>query len=412
MLARPSALSALAFAIQSAAKFDYPADRTLSYVLREKRVGSQDRVVVAEGYYAWLRHRLSVEAIAGDGAKFDAIALAALARQFRRRVKVPPGEEDRYAKFLKADEALGPHPRRELPTWLWDRLGVQYGNDERLALADSLLEPAGFDLRVNTLKAKRDAVLGRLQKEGFPDARATPLSPVGIRLPHRVDISRHPLFEDGTLEVQDEGSQLLAQIVGAKRGEMVIDFCAGAGGKTLALAAMMASTGRLYACDVSERRLDNLGPRLARSGASNVQTVRIENEHDKRLDKFIGKADRVLVDAPCSGLGTLKRNPDLKWRQSPTSVKELVEKQKSILAAASRLVRPGGRLVYATCSVLTEENEKIAESFLEANPGWIIVPSSLRGEEAGESRFAQLLPHRDGCDGFFAAVFERSTSED
>ena len=398
MLLRPSALSALAFAIQSAAKFDYPADRTLSYVLREKRVGSLDRQLVAEGYYAWLRHRLSVEAIAGDGAKFDAIALAALARQFRRRVKVPPGEEDRYAKFLKADEALGPHPRRELPTWLWDRLGVQYGNEERLALADSLLEPASFDLRVNTLKAKRDAILGRLQKEGFPDARATPLSPVGIRLPHRVDISRHPLFEDGTLEVQDEGSQLLAHIVGAKRGEMVIDFCAGAGGKTLALAAMMASTGRLYACDVSERRLDNLGPRLAR----------IENENDKRLDKFIGKADRVLVDAPCSGLGTLKRNPDLKWRQSPTSVKELVEKQKSILAAASRLVRPGGRLVYATCSVLTEENEKIAESFLEANPGWIIVPSSLRGEEAGESRFAQLLPHRDGCDGFFAAVFERT----
>ena len=176
MLARPSALSALAFAIQSAAKFDYPADRTLSYVLREKRVGSQDRVVVAEGYYAWLRHRLSVEAIAGDGAKFDAIALAALARQFRRRVKVPPGEDDRYAKFLKADEALGPHPRRELPTWLWDRLGAQYGNDDRLALADALLEPAAFDLRVNTLKAKRDTILGRLQKEGFPDARATPLS--------------------------------------------------------------------------------------------------------------------------------------------------------------------------------------------------------------------------------------------
>jgi len=407
MLARPSALSALAFAIQSAAKFDYPADRTLSYVLREKRVGSQDRVIVAEGYYAWLRHRLSVETIAGDNAKFDALALAALARQFRRRVTVPAGEQDRYAKFLKTDETLGPHPRRELPAWLWDRLGVQYGNDERVAIADALLEPAPLDLRVNSLKAKRDSILERLRKEGFPDARPTPLSPVGIRMPNRVDISRHPLFEDGTIEVQDEGSQLLAHIVGARRGEMVIDFCAGAGGKTLAMAATMASTGRLYALDINERRLDNLGPRLARSGASNVQTMRIESEHDKKIDKFAGKADRVLVDAPCSGLGTLKRNPDLKWRQSPASVRELVEKQKSILAAASNLVKPGGRLVYATCSLLTEENEKIAEDFRANHAGWTSVPSSLRGEEGGQT-FTQLLPHRDGCDGFFAAVFERA----
>jgi 16S rRNA (cytosine967-C5)-methyltransferase len=418
MLLRPAALSALAFAIQSASKFEYPADRTLSYVLREKRVGSQDRPLVAEGFYAWLRHRLSVEAIAFEGGKpkdeFAALALAALVRQFRRRVTAPAGEIDRYTKYLKADETLGPHARRELPAWLWDRLGAQYGNEERIALAEELLKPASFDLRVNTLKAKRDDVLQRLRKEGFSDARATLLSDVGIRLQQlelgRVDISRHELFEDGTIEVQDEGSQLLAKLVGAKRGEFVIDFCAGAGGKTLALAAMMASTGRLYAMDNNERRLDNLNPRLARSGASNVQTVRIENEHDKKLDKFIGKADRVLVDAPCSGLGTLKRNPDLKWRQSPASVKELIEIQKSILAAASKLVRTGGRLVYATCSLLTEENEKVAEHFLATNEGWKVVPASLRGEEASESSpYASLLPHRDGCDGFFAAVFERTT---
>ena len=408
MLLRSSALNALAFAIQSAAKFDYPADRTLSHVLREKRVGSQDRIAVAEGYYAWLRHRLSVERIAGDGASFEALALAALARQFRRRVKVPPGEEDRYAKFLKADEALGAHPRRELPAWLWDRLGVQFGDEARLALAEALLAPANFDLRVNTLKARRDAILARLQQEGFPEARATPRSAVGIRLPHRVDISRHALFEDGTLEVQDEGSQLLAQLVGARRGEMVIDFCAGAGGKTLALAAAMAGSGRLYALDVNERRLDNLGPRLARSGASNVQAVRIDDEHDARLDRFVGKADRVLVDAPCSGLGTLRRNPDLKWRQSPASVNELAAKQRSILGAAARLVRPGGRLIYATCSLLAEENERVAEDFLAKHAGWQLLPASLRGEAEAAQPFARLTPHEDGCDGFFAAVFERA----
>jgi 16S rRNA (cytosine967-C5)-methyltransferase len=418
MYLRISALNALAFAIQSASKFEYPADRTLSYVLREQRVGSLDRPLVAEGFYAWLRHRLSVEAIVGDEAKnvkneqrFIALALAACARQFRRRITPPAGETDRYAKYLKIEETLGPHARRELPAWLWDRLGLQYGDETRIALAESLLKPASFDLRVNTLKAKRDAVLARLRKEGFDNARATPLSEIGIRLQHheleRVDISRHELFEDGSIEVQDEGSQLLATLVGAKRGEMVIDFCAGAGGKTLALAAMMASTGRLYAVDVSERRLDNLGPRLARSGASNVQAIRIEDETDKKLDKFIGKADRVLVDAPCSGLGTLKRNPDLKWRQSPASVKELVALQARILASAARLVKPGGRLVYATCSLLAEENEKIAHQFAQANADFKFVPSSFHGEANAEQPFAQLLPHRDECDGFFAAVFER-----
>jgi 16S rRNA (cytosine967-C5)-methyltransferase len=413
MYLRPSALSALAFAIQSASKFEYPADRTLSYTLREQRVGSQDRPLVAEGFYAWLRHRLSVEAIAGDGAKPEVLALAALARQFRRRVTVPPGETDRYTKFLKIDETLGAHARRELPAWLWDRLGAQYGNEERIALAEDLLKPAAFDLRVNTLKARRDDVLARLKKEGFADARATPFSDVGIRLQQlelgRVDISRHELFEDGSIEVQDEGSQLLAKLVGAKRGEFVIDFCAGAGGKTLALAAMMANTGRLYAFDNNERRLDNLSPRLARSGASNVQTTRIDDENDKKLDKFFGKADRVLVDAPCSGLGTLKRNPDLKWRQSPASVKELVQIQKNILNAASKLVKTGGRLTYATCSLLAEENEKVAEDFLATSGGWKVIPVSMRGDEPNsEKPFAQLLPHRDGCDGFFAAVFEKS----
>ena len=164
------------------------------------------------------------------------------------------------------------------------------------------------------------------------------------------------------MEVQDEGSQLLAALVDAKRGEMVVDFCAGAGGKTLALGAAMRNTGRLYAFDVSGHRLESLKPRLARSGLSNVHPAQIAHERDDRIKRLAGKIDRVLVDAPCSGLGTLRRNPDLKWRQSPKSLEELQAKQSAILAGAARLLKPGGRLVYATCSLLPQENERVAEA--------------------------------------------------
>src|SRR6185369_2246042 len=181
-------------------------------------------------------------------------------------------------------------------------------------------------------------------------------------------LQEHPLFLSGAIEVQDEGSQLLGYLVAPKRGELVIDFCAGAGGKTLLLGALMRSTGRLYAYDVSDKRLSKLKPRAARAGLSNVHPVVLDNENDIRVKRMAGKADRVLVDAPCSGLGTLRRNPDLKWRQSPESVAELTAKQSAILTAAARLVKPGGRLVYATCSLLEEENEAIVAAFLASYP--------------------------------------------
>jgi 16S rRNA (cytosine967-C5)-methyltransferase len=421
LILRPAALDTLAFAIGEVRAFDRPADRLLSHVLRERRVGSQDRPIVAEGFYAFLRHRLTVEAVAaptspGKRGTTDprALALAALAVHFRRRLTVPAGEVDRYEKFLDALEAAGPHPRRELPAWLWDRLSQSYG-ERRTALAEALLAPAPLDLRVNTLRAKRDTVLARLQAEGFPDAQPTPYAEQGIRIPNvpgrRIDLARHPLVEDGAIEVQDEGSQLLVDVVGARRGEFVVDFCAGAGGKTLALAARMASTGRLYAFDTNERRLANLGPRLARSGATNIQTQVITDEHDPRLARLAGKADRVLVDAPCSGLGTLRRNPDLKWRQSPESIRELTALQASILDAAARLVRPGGRLVYATCSLLREENEAIVEAFLAAHAEqW-----SMSRERLLEDRWHEadgrlsLAPDTHDCDGFFAAVLVKTS---
>ena len=201
-------------------------------------------------------------------------------------------------------------------------------------------------------------------------------------------------------------------LVAPRRSDMVVDFCAGAGGKTLLLAALMRSQGRLYAFDVSAHRLSRLKPRLARSRLSNVQPTLIEHERDPHIKRLAGKIDRVLVDAPCSGLGTLRRNPDLKWRQTPSSIAELALKQAKILAAAATLVKRGGRLVYATCSVLPEENEAIVEGFLARHEDFESSDAAAEMARAGialdTGRLLRLLPHRHGCDGFFAAVMERA----
>ena len=211
-------------------------------------------------------------------------------------------------------------------------------------------------------------------------------------------------------EVQDEGSQLLGYLLEPKRGEMVVDLCAGAGGKTLLLGALMKNTGRLYAFDVSDKRLVKLKPRLARSGLSNVHPARIDHERDSKIKRLAGKIQRVLVDAPCSGLGTLRRNPDLKWRQNEASVAELTLKQAAILDAAAKLVRPGGRVVYATCSLLAAENEKIIEAFLASHPDFALIPASTVLARQGivvDGDMLRLLPHQHHTDGFFAAVLDK-----
>jgi len=230
----------------------------------------------------------------------------------------------------------------------------------------------------------------------------------------KMTISRHVLFTDGKIEVQDEGSQLLAQLVAPRRGEMIADFCAGAGGKSLAMGALMRNSGRIYAFDISEKRLQNLGIRLKRSGLSNLHSQLISSETDPKLKRLNGKFDRVLVDAPCSGLGTLRRNPDLKWRQKPQDVLELTVKQTNILARAAKLVKAGGRLIYATCSLLQDENEQIAEAFLKGNPDFILVPAnSILAQQQinlDTGNYLKLLPHLHQTDGFFAAVFEKANA--
>lgn len=399
--------------------FAHPADAVVSNYFRNHRtLGHQDRGVVAEASFAVLRRwRLLNLLAAVDGAPATPrrllLAWLGVLKGANRRELEPllKGDESEWLAQAKAVDVstLPGAVQRDLPDWLDERLLARLGEEGAQALTTALNQPAPLDLRVNPAKLDREAALKQLAADGIA-GEPTPMSPLGIRLRGKPALNKHPLFLGGSVEVQDEGSQLLGLLVGPKRGEMVADFCAGAGGKTLLLGAMMRSTGRLYALDVSEKRLANLKPRLARSGLSNVHPIRIEHERDIKVKRLAGKLDRVLVDAPCSGLGTLRRNPDLKWRQSEQSVAELTEKQASILAAAATLVKAGGRLVYATCSLLTEENDAIADAFLAAHPDFMAVNAgellAAQGITCPGERLA-LLPNVHGTDGFFAAVFER-----
>ena len=395
-----------------------PADAVVSRYFRAHRnLGQQDRAFVAETVYAVLRRRRSLEAAAGSSAPRD-LAIAALVRVrglSGRALEgvLREGEEDLVARVRAAKtDMFPPAVRADLPDWLWDRLAALYGADEAMRVAQGLLNPAQLDLRVNLAKLDREAALARLQESGV-QAQATPYSPAGIRLAGKPAINRHPLFTSGAIEVQDEGSQLLAYLLAPRRGEMVADYCAGAGGKTLALAMLMRGTGRLYAMDVSARRLAELAPRAARAGVTSVHPLVLSGESDARAKRLAGKIDRVLVDAPCSGFGTLRRNPDLKWRHGPEAVAELAAKQARILEAAARLLKSGGRLVYATCSILPEENEAIADAFAAAHADF--APLSCKALLAAQrielpcTERLRLWPHVHGCDGFFAAAFEKRT---
>jgi 16S rRNA (cytosine967-C5)-methyltransferase len=285
---------------------------------------------------------------------------------------------------------------------------------EFVALAQSLMQSAPLDLRVNLLKSTRDAALAELRSLGIA-AEPMRYSPWGLRVQGKPALNRSALFTEGAIEVQDEGSQLLALLLAPRRGEMVADFCAGAGGKTLALGAMMRNTGRLYAFDVAEHRLDKLRPRLARSGLSNVYPVVIAHERDDRIQRLAGKLDRVLVDAPCTGTGTLRRNPDLKWRLGEAELPKLAAQQAAILKSAASLLKPGGRLVYATCSLLPLENRAVVEQFLHEQPTFTLqnaaealASQQVIFEPGADNAMLELFPHRHGTDGFFAAVMQRS----
>ena len=436
-------------ALRTILPLEHPADTSLRYFFQRERIGSNERELVAETVFGALRHRLFLEYACAESPSPDnapvksstggngeaAVLPVADAEQHRKQAATPRRMALAYwirfggynlrelTPLLKRDEGdwLGsvkgialtelPLPvQAELPDWLVERLRASMADEQILTIGNAMQQVAPLDLRVNTLLASREEILQGLQAEKV-EAHITPLSPIGIRVKGKPALNKSPLFLGGKFEVQDEGSQLLGFLLAPKRNEMVADFCAGAGGKTLMLGAMMNSQGRLYAFDVSEKRLTNLKPRLKRSGLSNIHPQLIAHENDSKLKRLAGKIDRVLVDAPCSGLGTLRRNPDLKFRQSPQSIAELTLKQGSILAAASKLLKTGGRLVYATCSLLPEENRDIVDAFLGTHPEFVlrhageILAQQKIPLEMGEC--LQLFPHVHGTDGFFAAVLER-----
>ncbi len=401
-------------------QFKQPADNIVSDFFREHRaLGSRERHTLAETTYTVLRQRLLFQHLAQSGKGEMERRLAILAWQGNEgflRAALSEPEQHWIAQVQAVDRSALPEKlRHNLPEWLAERLHAELGEDF-WPFVESMNAAAPLDLRVNTFKAKRDEVRAALAAAGVA-AEPTPFSPMGLRIQGKPALHKLDVFTRGDVEVQDEGSQLLALMVDAKRGEMVVDFCAGAGGKTLALGAAMRNTGRLYAFDTSGHRLAALKPRLARSGLSNVYPVQIAHERDDRIKRLSGKIDRVLVDAPCSGLGTLRRNPDMKWRQTPDAVEELRVKQAAILASAARLLKPGGRLVYATCSLLGVENEAIADAFTEANRATfrplaadeVLAAAHVEGAQAlVRHGFLRLWPHRHGTDGFFAAVWQRS----
>jgi len=422
----PNLIRQAAVVLSNLLDFNSPADVKLGDFFRNNRdLGTKDRAFVAESVYGVLRRLRFLSTVTAndendpDDARKLIIAwilrIEGMSIQKLEGILTEQQKEWALAIKAKSTDNLPLAVQADVRDWLWEKLVAQYGEAEALTIARSMHEQATLDLRVNTIKGSREDVMAKFIAEntsGETNISTTPFSPVGIRMPSRLNISRHILFTEGKIEVQDEGSQLLAHLVAPKRGMMVADFCAGAGGKTLAMGALMRNTGRLYAFDISEKRLNNLGKRLKRSGLSNLNAQLISSEADPKLKRLNGKFDRVLVDAPCSGLGTLRRNPDLKWRQTPEDVAELTQKQTAILARAAKLTKAGGRLVYATCSLLSDENEQIAEAFLSAHTDFKLLNASeilsQQQIDLDTGKYLKLLPHLHHTDGFFAAVFEKA----
>ncbi|HUK60347.1 MAG TPA: RsmB/NOP family class I SAM-dependent RNA methyltransferase [Stellaceae bacterium] len=413
-----------------------PADDLVAeYFRRHRFAGAKDRAAISELIYGVLRFRASLDwwlarEVPGVEPSARIRVLAALllieersAAQIARdwdgdrfRPARLDAAERRFAEAAEgkplADRAMPASVRGNYPAWLEPALEASLGRDLAREMA-AQLEPAALDLRVNTIKSEREAVRAALAREGIEAAR-TKLSPLGLRLFARVPLGKLDTFRQGHVEVQDEGSQLASLLVEARPGMRVVDFCAGAGGKTLALAASMGNRGHLVACDISARRLERATERVRRSGASIVQRRVLSSAHDPWVKRHAAGFDRVLVDAPCTGTGTWRRNPDAKWRLKPEDLAELTALQADILASACRLVRPGGRLIYVTCSLLADENEEQVARFLAAHADFGLLPiSSVWGEAVGgtaptRAEMLRLSPARHGTDGFFVAVMERA----
>jgi 16S rRNA (cytosine967-C5)-methyltransferase len=410
------------------------ADRALESTLRKRaQLYANERRAVAERTYALLRRLRTVDFLldrarpgfpALPASRQDLLRFAA-SRVFHgespatvhRHLGLDAQDGEALGRMPEAAAALEALPRAEryplaasLPAELAGLLLREFGEEAEVA-AEAMNERAPLCVRVNTLKTTREALQARLLAEGV-SAAPTPRSPLGLVLDGRINAFSLPSFREGLFEVQDEGSQLLGMLVDPPPTR-VVDACAGAGGKTLQLAAEMKNRGELFALDVEEGRLEELKRRARRAGVHNVR-ARIIPKDDTALEALkdlLGRADRVLVDAPCSGSGTLRRKPDARYRFTPALLAEHVERQAALLARFAQLVKPGGQLVYGTCSVLREENEEVVSAFLAAHPDFSLKPASERlpasAADAAPAGYLRLFPHRHGTDGFFGALLLR-----
>jgi 16S rRNA (cytosine967-C5)-methyltransferase len=426
----PTIWQTVAHVLAQATRWSEPLDAVLAEAFRAHRhLGSRDRALVGDVVYAVARRWLSVQhraqaattAHPDSAPPTDALRWSLVAWPEDRLELLTLTQATRAWRQAALDGDVPSTLATELPAWLSALLvdtpsRPDDDGTDRAALVSALAQPASVDLRVNLLSTKREAAQALLKAEGV-DTQPTPYSPWGLRLTSRVPLQATTAMTQGLVAVQDEGSQLIALLVDAKRHEQVADFCAGGGGKTLALGAAMRNTGRLMAIDTSASRLADMKLRLTAAGLSNVYALAIADEHDARLQRLQGKMHKVLVDAPCTGLGTVRRSPELKWRTKPQDVVGMAAKQLSILTAAARLVAPGGRLVYATCSLLREENEAVVEAFAAEHANFASLDAHAvlaaakveRADGLVRQGCLRLWPHRHGTDGFFAAVLTRRT---
>jgi 16S rRNA (cytosine967-C5)-methyltransferase len=417
---RPALLALGCAALERILVFRGPADTALNQFFKlHPQLGRSDRGFIAETVFALLRRLRYFTHITGARHVRSLFIAAADALPPAARRELAPAlseEEKRWLADLRPDGfgALPLGVQADLPDWMIDRLTPSLSREQILSIGTAMQAPAPLDLRVNTQLITREEVRAALRDSGI-FAQLTQYSPFGLRVAGKPALESHPLFRCAKVEVQDEGSQLLGLLLAPRRREMVVDFCAGAGGKTLLLGQLMRSEGRIYALDIAERRILRLRKRVARARLRNVHPEAIAHENDPRLERLAGKIDRVLIDAPCSGTGTLRRSPDLKWRQSDSDVAALQAKQASILEAAARLPKVGGRIQYATCSVLPQENDQIVDAFLARHPQFAELDCGrlLRtmGIELDCGKRLRLLPHVHGTDGFFAAMLEHRASE-
>lgn len=402
-----------------------PLDQVCHGYFKTRRyIGSKDRQAISAYVYGIMRHRASCDwwALARglspllmgpyDAARIRLLAYLWLIEKITRDKIGILFSGEKYAPARLSDKersifeklperkTLSPWIEGEFPEWLYSFLKRRFGDNLKAEML-ALLDQAPLDLRVNTLKATREEALMSLKNTGL-SVKPTLLSPWGLRIQERENITQTQAFQEGLIEVQDEGSQFIVSLMDIQANQTVLDFCAGAGGKTLALAALLQNKGRVIATDTAGWRLKRTKERLKRAGAFNVELREIAGSHDKWLRRQKNRFDRVLVDAPCSGSGTWRRNPDQKWNVTLLDIKELTDLQKNLLITAAPLVKHKGILIYATCSLLCEENEDIANDFLKSNPGFTLVPCGLEG-----TPFLSLSPLQNDTDGFFAAKFKK-----